>query len=479
MNRKTLLTSALCFVVLFIASIEGYSQTTFYAQDSDLTQDSLSHGVSGQKKNYNAYKTTWKKNRFKDTWFITLGSGAQLLMAEDDDKGPLGSRITYAPTISVGKFFSPIWGLRVQLTGGSLHGFNDGESGTYRKWNSGSKNYQGNGYADRLGMTDVAPGSPFMTWDPSWNRRGFSTDATDPAKKIVKSGNSYVWLPGQSGSLYMQHIRYTAANFNFMFNFLTMVGDYNPKRAFEITPFAGLSYAHVLPSEGQGAYDTFGANGGLNFKVRLSDKFDFNMEGAVTLYPDDFDGHTGGVRSMDIVTQATAGITYKIGKSTWEVADPMNYEMIQTLNEKINDLKVQVAEANRPCPDCPPCPEVVVVDQPTRTTDQITFLPDPVFFRIDKSIIDASEWNKIEKAANYLRNNPMANVIVTGYADRQTAYPAYNMRLSERRAKIVSKALIDKYGVNPMRISINWEGDRTQPFEINEWNRVVIFVIDK
>jgi len=468
----------------------GHSQTTYYAQDSSYPQDSVSSGTQSlENKHYNAYKTTWKKNRFKDTWFITLGSGAQMLMAEDDDKASFTSRVTYAPTFSIGKYFSPIWGLRVQFTGGSLHGFNDGRDGTYRKWNSGSDNYQGKGYAENLGMTvfkngkevPVSAGSDFNTWDPSWNRRGFSTNAAyGSGQQIVYNDNdkTYRWEGADQGKLYMQHVRYAAANLNFMFNFLTMVGDYNPKRVFDITPFAGITYAHVFPSDGQTSFDTFGANGGLNFKFRLSDKFDFNMEGAVTLYPEEFDGHMGSSNSLDIVSQFTGGITYKIGKSTWEVADPMNYEMIQDLNQKINDMKVQLAAASVPCPTCPPCPDPVVTTE-SKSGDQIVFLPDPVFFRIDKSIIDASEWAKIEKAANYLQRNPMANVVVTGYADRKTAYPAYNMRLSERRSKEVSKALIDKYGINPLRISINWEGDRIQPFDINEWNRVVIFVIDK
>jgi outer membrane protein OmpA-like peptidoglycan-associated protein len=108
----------------------------------------------------------------------------------------------------------------------------------------------------------------------------------------------------------------------------------------------------------------------------------------------------------------------------------------------------------------------------------IVFLPDPVFFRIDKSVIDRGEWNKIAKAASYLNNNPGVRIVVTGYADRQTAYPAYNLKLSEKRAKTVSKALVERYGINPTRISVHWEGDYVQPFSINEWNRVVIFVIE-
>lgn len=480
MKRKTLLT----ILVVFIAGGFGktYSQTNYYSTQSESTEGSVDASTVTVQ-HHNAYKTTWVKNRFKDTWFIKFGGGAQLLMAEDDDKGPFKSRVTFAPTFTIGKYFSPIWGLRVQFTGGSLHGFNDGMDGTYRKWNSGGSNYNGGAYADQLAtkMSDIHKGSGFQTWDPSWERRGFSTDAPQGSGRRImynRGDGTYFWEGARTGDLYMQHIRYVAANVNFMFDFLTLVGDYNPKRAFDITPFVGLSYAHLFPHYGDEAYNTFGANGGLDFKFRLSDKFNFNVEAAATLYPDDFDGHDGGVRSVDVVTQLTAGITYKIGKSTWEVAEPMNYQRIQDLNIRINDLKQELRDAKKPCPTCPPCPEVTVDETVTTPNKQLVFLPNPVFFRIDKYAIDANEWSKIEECANYLQNNPNANVVVTGYADRQTAYPAYNLRLSERRAKAVATALINKYGVNPLRISVNWEGDQIQPFAVNEWNRVVIFVIE-
>lgn len=451
-----------------------------YSQDGVEEVALSTTAIPQNEAKHNAYKTTWLKNRFKDTWFITFGSGAQIIMAEDDDKGDFSNRVTYAPSLTIGKYFSPIWGLKLQLTGGTLHGFNDGVAGTYRKWNKGSEHYMGKGYAGLNGYP-ANESMGFLSYDPQWKRMGFSEGNSDPAKQIVYNGDdqSYHWVGADMGMLYMQHVRYAAASVNFMFDFLTLVGDYNPKRVFDITPSAGITYAHVFPHLGNEAYDVIGANASLNAKIRLSNKFDFNLEGNLTLYPDDFDGHLGGGREFDMVAQALAGITYKIGKSTWEVADPMNYSMVEDLNRKINDLRLQLDNANTPCPECPPCPEVKeYVGNSSNSTD-LRFLPEPVFFRIDKSVIDAAEWSKIEKAVDYLTKYPQANVIVTGYADKKTGYPAYNMRLSERRAKAVSQVLMEKYNINPLRISINWEGDKIQPFEVNEWNRVVVFVIEE
>lgn len=107
------------------------------------------------------------------------------------------------------------------------------------------------------------------------------------------------------------------------------------------------------------------------------------------------------------------------------------------------------------------------------------FLPDPVFFRINKSVIDASEWAKIELAVNYLREHPTATVVATGYADKKTGNAAINLRLSEQRSNAVAKAMEEKYGIEAHRITVNWKGDGLQPFQLdNDKNRAVLFLIN-
>lgn len=107
------------------------------------------------------------------------------------------------------------------------------------------------------------------------------------------------------------------------------------------------------------------------------------------------------------------------------------------------------------------------------------FLPDPVFFRINKSVIDTPEWPKIELAVNYLNEHPGSTVVVTGYADKKTGSAAINLRLSKQRSEAVAKALETKYGITKNRISVNWKGDGLQPFQLeNDKNRAVLFLIN-
>ena len=182
--------------------------------------------------------------------------------------------------------------------------------------------------------------------------------------------------------------------------------------------------------------------------------------------------------------------------TTKKTADPTNVET-QTVKQKA-DKKIEVSNSNQAknrksldCPDIFAVPEVAK-ETPMETAPRPEpkveikepekkpfFLTDPVFFRINKWVIDQPEWAKIELAVNYLNEHPGATVVVTGYADKKTGNTAINLRLSEQRSNAVAKALQEKYGIAANRISVNWKGDGLQPFEFdNDKNRAVLFLIN-
>ena len=93
---------------------------------------------------------------------------------------------------------------------------------------------------------------------------------------------------------------------------------------------------------------------------------------------------------------------------------------------------------------------------------------------------DSDDWmdsNMVSDMWN-LANDRNLDVVICGFADVETAYPSYNMRLSKRRVTSVFRMLVDKYGVDPNHLSIDYMGDTVQPYDRkNEWNRVVVFVL--
>ena len=68
---------------------------------------------------------------------------------------------------------------------------------------------------------------------------------------------------------------------------------------------------------------------------------------------------------------------------------------------------------------------------------------------------------------------------VIGYADKKTGSSDYNLKLSEKRARAVAKDLMDKYGISSDKITIEWKGSDEQPYNENNWNRVVIMRAEK
>lgn len=417
--------------------------------------------------NQNAYSTTWQKNAFGDNWFVSFGSGAQLLMGEDDSKGSFTSRITYAPSLTIGKYFSPLFGLRVNFTGGSLHGFNDGVNGTYSKWNKNGDGYMGEGYANTPGYPGHI-GTEFLTWDPMWNYKGWEL-----GREIgVGSDGSYYWIPGHTdGELYMQHVKYMAASANAMIDFVTLFRGYNPRRVFNITGFAGPTLYYTFAHKGNDSYINFGLNAGLNARVKLNEYFDFFVEGSGFLYPDDFDGHQGGKRG-DLVLQGIAGLSFKLGKQYWERCDHADYDLIARLNDEINRLR------NKPC--CPliepkkPIPDLLAsYILPERETVKKREISDEAYiiFQVNKTELrqdlgnNISELAKITKSIDFVKEEAdvtVDRIFITGYASPEGSEAA-NIRLSEGRSKAVKDYVRVLYRFDESLFSVrsngeNWDG---------------------
>ena len=169
----------------------------------------------------------------------------------------------------------------------------------------------------------------------------------------------------------------------------------------------------------------------------------------------------------DRVFQALAGFNFKLGRTNFEVLEPMDYDLLNDLNSQINALRAQNDELSKRPVSCPECPKV----EPK--VEQRESLKNAVFFRLNSSVIDANQEGNIFNTSEYAKEYNLP-IKVIGFADKNTGTSDYNYGLSERRAKAVAKRLTEKYGIPTERISIEWKGDAQQPYEINNWNRLVI-----
>lgn len=79
-----------------------------------------------------------------------------------------------------------------------------------------------------------------------------------------------------------------------------------------------------------------------------------------------------------------------------------------------------------------------------------------VYFPFDKYILTPEAQTVVQQAADYAKSGTPTSVVVVGYTDTSGS-DAYNMRLSERRAKAVADALVG-LGVSQGSLNVSWKG---------------------
>lgn len=278
---------------------------------------------------------------------------------------------------------------------------------------------------------------------------------------------------------------YVGANFDFMWDMFNSLGGVNSKRVFSIVPFVGIGGTYgwkyrpagnIVSDAGRPKSNTWAlpVSAGIQLRFRLCKYVDFFAEGRAQFYGDNFNNYAYG-DPVDISLSAVGGFTFYIGGRDFKSYNPCDYlGYINNLNNQVNDLRGELAttaaalaaaEAQLPCPEVE---EVVAVSEPAP-------LMATVRFTINSAKISDQEKVNVYNIAKWMKDNPDQCVAIVGYADKDTGTSDYNMTLSKRRAQAVNDMLVNTYGINPDRLSIQAEGSNVQPYEENNWNRIVIF----
>ncbi|MDE5692720.1 MAG: OmpA family protein [Duncaniella sp.] len=286
----------------------------------------------------------------------------------------------------------------------------------------------------------------------------------------------------------MASARTANLNVDFMWDMCNSIAGYNPSRPVSIIPYVGLGSTFVYNFRNvEGANDyhkdghikhnqwMFPVSAGIQLRFRVSPYVDLFAEGRAMLYGDNFN-NTVYDRPVDLDISATGGVIIHFSGSKFERYNPCDYvNALNQANAQINDLRgalattsaaLAAAEAQLPCPEVPEAVEV----ESTSTT-----LFPTVRFKINSAYVSSEEMVNVYNIAEYLKANPNAQIVVCGYADKNTGTSAYNMKLSQRRAQAVADILTGDYGISADRLILQAEGSDTQVYPTNDWNRIVIF----
>lgn len=127
-------------------------------------------------------------------------------------------------------------------------------------------------------------------------------------------------------------------------------------------------------------------------------------------------------------------------------------------------------------------PVVVEPIEITPIAVNVTIPLNNIFFDFDKASLLSESFSELNRIVALMAERKNMTVEISGYTDN-LGPDAYNMKLSERRAKSVSKYLVEK-GVDSRRITTTWFGE-TKPVDTtntkagNRKNRRVEFKILK
>lgn len=356
-------------------------------------------------------KTNYSVDR-GDNWFIQLGAGIDVPLFENSlVNGDAKRHITAAYNLGFGRWFSPYLGFRFSGYYGAMHW----DNGTYSK------------------------------------------------------------------------SRYGSLNFDFMWDMCNSLGGVNASRPVSVIPFVGIggAYNYDIKSGATNVYRTEGklrknswtlpVSAGIQFRFRLCQYVDFFLEGRASFAGDNLNGAVFN-HPVDVNIQATGGLSFNLGGVNYVAYSPCrDAAYIAGLNGQINDLRGELAGTAAALAAAEaqlPCPEVQQVECPEFTGAP---LMSSVRFKINSAKISDEEMVNVYNVAQYMKENPNANIVIMGYADKDTGSADYNMELSKRRAQAVYDTLTNVYGISPSRLTVKAEGSATQPYSTNDWNRIVIF----
>lgn len=349
-----------------------------------------------------------------NNWFITLWGGVNSLAAEANrhyDNFLDRSRVSFR--LSVGKWFTPVWGFRLQMGVGRLSGH-----------------------------------SHLLKY---YNMYDHAVDHTVIPSEIADN------------VFYVNGVDWFERKFTYMdwsVNAMTDVVRWFAKerKRVGLVLAMGPGYVHTFSSQGLSAGNSFAFNAGVHLNVNLNENWDILAGFQGMIVDESFDSQVGGLpgvrnRTLEGYGGLSLGVSYKFGGrkfARYAKVQPITYESVRYMLP----------------------PKVVEV---TKYVDEDVVTSFAVRFFIDQYNIEDDQKLNIDRIARYLKRHPGTKLEMVGYADRETAYPEYNQKLSERRVNAVRDYLVDECGIDPSRLVMDARGDKERVYnEDYRWNRVVV-----
>ena len=263
--------------------------------------------------------------------------------------------------------------------------------------------------------------------------------------------------------------KYWVLDEHIMFNLSNLLMGYNEDRVWNVVPFVGGGIGRTM------THNLYAMNlsAGIQSTWKVSKLLNIYLEGGWNRFEGDIDGNelvtrtNRGWDSHDNNLYAEVGLTFNLGKATWNKVPDVDALKAQYQNE-IDGLRNQLNDANAENDRL----RNMLANQPKAETPaavkEFVQTPISVFFNLNKTnIASQKDLVNVQALAKYAKENN-SKLLVNGYADSATGKPAHNQWLSEERAKTVAGEL-QKMGIDSSNITTKGNGgvDELSPISFN------------
>ena len=199
---------------------------------------------------------------------------------------------------------------------------------------------------------------------------------------------------------------------------------------------------------------------GAGIEYALSERVALGLEYNANVLPDKWNSKKGKNDNMDWQQNLLVGVKIALGKTRKHITIKEPAPVVEQPKPVVEEKKPTAVVEKKPTTVVTEKkPTAVVAEKkPEPVVEKVPEMPEvKVYFAVSSSKLTPTEAEKLQPVVDYLKKYGKRNVVISGYASTD-GKKAYNQRLSERRAKAVERWLIDN-GIDAARIKAEGKGE--------------------